>query len=219
MGRLPDGGIVICDRAAGGRASPRRTCVFGVGRMVVIVGLGNPGARYRRTRHNVGFDVVEILAERNKIALTRSRGKALVGEGMIGGVRVALCQPQTYMNLSGESVVQLVNWYKPEPGGLIVTYDDVDLPLGKVRVRAQGSAGTHNGMRSIIGLCGRDDFPRVRVGIGRPPEGWDLADFVLTRYETADEREIAFAGYMKAAQAIEVLVKEGVTKAAAFASL
>ena len=113
--------------------------------MVLIVGLGNPGAKYARTRHNVGFDVVEILAARNQIELNRTRCKAKVGEGRIGNVRVALAQPQTYMNLSGEAVTQLVNWYKVAPEELLVVYDDVDLPFGRVRIRPKGSAGTHNG--------------------------------------------------------------------------
>ena len=186
--------------------------------MYVIVGLGNPGAKYARTRHNAGFDVVDILSQKHNIPLARKRAKALVGEGTIGGVRVALCQPQTFMNLSGESVVGLVNWYKPERDQLIVVYDDVDLPFGKVRVRAHGSAGTHNGMRSILYLLGRDDFPRVRVGIGRPPEGWELADYVLASYESADVRAAAFDAYMTAAQSIQVILKEGIAQAAAFAN-
>ena len=153
--------------------------------MYVIVGLGNPGRKYEHTRHNVGFDVVDILAERHTIPCVRSRCKATVGEGMIGGERVVLAKPETYMNLSGESVVQLVNWYKIEPEQLIVVYDDVDLAAGKIRFRPSGSAGTHNGMRNIIYLYGKENFPRVRVGIGRPPEGWDLKDYVLTGYQSA----------------------------------
>lgn len=186
--------------------------------MYVIVGLGNPGAKYHRTHHNAGFDVLEILADRLNIRVDKPKCKAYVGEGMIGGKRVALCKPQTFMNLSGESVVQLCNWYKPEDDQLIVVYDDVDLDLGTVRVRPKGSAGTHNGMKSIIYLLGRDDFPRVRVGIGRPPLKWDLADYVLSGYNTQQERETAFDAYNRAAQAIEVIVKEGVPQAAAFVS-
>ena len=186
--------------------------------MYVIVGLGNPGAKYARTRHNAGFDVVDILSQRHGIALQRRRCKALVGEGQIAGAKVALCQPQTYMNLSGESAVALVNWYKPEPDQLVVVYDDVDLPFGRVRVRAGGSAGTHNGMRSIIYLLGRDDFPRVRIGIGRQPDDWDLADYVLTHYETDEARQCAFDAYVKAADAIEVLLRDGIARASAFAN-
>ncbi len=184
--------------------------------MYVIVGLGNPGPKYARTHHNVGFDVVDILSQKHKIPIKKSKCKALVGEGVIGGERVALCLPQTFMNLSGESVTGLVQWYKPEYDQLIVVYDDVDLPFGKVRVRAQGSAGTHNGMRSIIYLLGRDDFPRVRVGIGRPPDGWDLADYVLAHYETQEERETAFAAYTKAAEAVEILITDGMARASQF---
>ena len=186
--------------------------------MYLVIGLGNPGKKYARTHHNVGFDVVEILASRLGISIDRNKCKALVGEGQFAGQRVALCLPQTFMNLSGESVTQLVSWYKPEYDQLIVVYDDVDLPLGKVRLRAKGSAGTHNGMRSIIYLLGRDDFPRVRVGIGRPPEGWDLADYVLSGYNTQEERETAFAAYQKAAESVEIFIREGCEKAAAFAN-
>lgn len=186
--------------------------------MYVIVGLGNPGEKYARTHHNAGFDVVDILSQKHNIPLNRTRCKARVGEGIIEGQRVALCQPQTYMNLSGESVVGLVNWYKPQPQQLVVIYDDVDLPFGRLRVRAKGSAGTHNGMRSVIYLLGRDDFPRVRVGIGRAPEGWELADYVLSGYRTPQERQRAFDAYMKASQAVETLLAQGVDKAAALAN-
>lgn len=176
----------------------------------LVVGLGNPGSKYAHTRHNVGFDVVEMLAQKTGIRLTKHRSRAIVGEGSFQGHRIILCQPQTYMNLSGESVVPLVNWYKIEPERLIVVYDDVDLPPGSVRVRASGSAGTHNGMRSVIGLLGRTDFPRVRVGIGRPPEGWDMADFVIGHYPDAGARKVAFDSYMEAADAVLALIDEGV---------
>ena len=171
--------------------------------MILIVGLGNPGAKYARTRHNVGFDVVEILAARNHIELNRTRCKAKVGEGRIGDVRVALAQPQTYMNLSGEAVTQLVNWYKVEPQELLVVYDDVDLPFGRVRIRPKGSAGTHNGMR---------------VGIGRPPEHWDMKDFVISGYDTPEDRKTAFQAYLFAAECVETFVKDGFARAQQFAS-
>lgn len=177
--------------------------------MYVVVGLGNPGRKYEHTRHNVGFDVVDVLAQRNNITLARLRCKAVVGEGVISGQRVALALPQTYMNLSGESVVQLVNWYKPERDQLIVCFDDVDLPEGKLRFRPSGSAGTHNGMRNIIYLLGRDDFPRLRVGIGRPPEGWDLKDYVLTGYRTPAERQTMFDAFVAAAETVERLIASG----------
>ena len=181
--------------------------------MYVVVGLGNPGRKYEHTRHNVGFDVVDVLAQRNNISLARLRCKAVVGEGIISGQRVALALPQTYMNLSGESVVQLVNWYKTERDQLIVCFDDVDLPEGKLRFRPSGSAGTHNGMRNIIYLLGRDDFPRLRVGIGRPPEGWDLKDYVLTGYRTAADRQTMFDAFVAAAETVERLIAGGVDAA------
>ncbi len=176
----------------------------------LIVGLGNPGDKYAHTRHNVGFDVVEILAQKTGTRLTKHRSRALVGEGTYGGKRIALAQPQTYMNLSGESVVPLASWYKAAPERLILVYDDVDLPLGTVRVRPSGSSGTHNGMRSVIGLLGREDFPRVRVGIGSPPQGWDMADWVISHYESAEARRVAFDSYMQAADAVLMLLDEGV---------
>lgn len=176
----------------------------------LIIGLGNPGTKYAHTRHNVGFDVVEILSQKTGIRLNKRKSKALVGEGSWHGKKLVLVQPQTYMNLSGESVVPLVNWYKPAPGHMIVVYDDVDLPPGSLRVRASGSAGTHNGMRSIIGLLGRTDFPRVRVGIGSPPEGWDMADWVIAHYPDAAARKVAFDSYMQAADAVLGLVENGI---------
>ena len=179
----------------------------------LIVGLGNPGERYEHTRHNVGFDVVEILSQQLRIPLNKHRFAAQVGESAYAGKKLVLARPQTYMNLSGESVVQLVNWYKPARDGLALVYDDCDLPMGTIRVRASGSAGTHNGMRSVIGLLGRDDFPRVRVGIGRQPAGWELADWVLAHYRTEQERAVAFEAYKAAAQALLCIASEGVEAA------
>lgn len=184
--------------------------------MFVIVGLGNPGAKYEHTRHNVGFDIIEALARRNKITVDRHKCKAIVGEGMIGGQRAVLCKPQTFMNLSGESVVQLINWYKPEYDQLIVLFDDTDLPSGKVRFRAEGSAGTHNGMRNIIALLGRTDFPRIRVGIGRPPEGWELRDFVLAHIGNDESGKLMTDGYEKAAEAVEIYIRDGLDAVRSF---
>ena len=182
-------------------------------KMYVIVGLGNPGRKYAHTRHNVGFDVVDVLSQKYDIPLNRLRCKAVVGEGRIRGERVALAQPQTFMNLSGESVVQLCNWYKPEDDRLIIIFDDVDLPEGKLRFRTAGSAGTHNGMRNIIYLLGRDNFPRLRVGIGRPPEGWDMKDWVLATYDTPELRQTMFDAYMNAADVVAELIEHGVEPA------
>lgn len=181
--------------------------------MYVVVGLGNPGRKYEHTRHNVGFDVIEVLSQKYNIPILKLRFKAEIGEGTIRGQRVVLARPQTFMNLSGESVVELTNWYKPEDDQLIVVYDDVDLPEGRLRFRPNGSAGTHNGMRNIIYLLGRDNFPRVRVGIGRPAEGWDMKDWVLSGYQTKELRETMFAAYMGAADVIAELIEKGVEPA------
>ena len=181
--------------------------------MYLIVGLGNPGRKYMHTRHNVGFDVIEVLSQKYDIPLNRLRCKAAVGEGRIRGQRVALCQPQTFMNLSGESVVQLSNWYKPGDDRLMVVFDDVDLPEGRLRLRTGGSAGTHNGMRNIIYLLGRENFPRLRVGIGRPPQGWDMKDWVLTGYDTPALRQTMFDAYMGAADVIAEWIEHGVESA------
>ena len=186
--------------------------------MYVVVGLGNPGRKYEHTRHNVGFDVLEVLSRKAEIPMRKLRCKAALGEGSIAGKKVVLAQPQTFMNLSGESVVQLVNFYKPEADQLIVCYDDVDLPEGKLRFRPSGSAGTHNGMRNIIYLLGRDDFPRFRVGIGRPPEHWDLKDYVLTGYETKDQRETMFNAFNAAADAVIEYIRGGADGARNFLS-
>ena len=175
----------------------------------LIVGLGNPGEQYKHTRHNVGFDVVEILAQKLGIKMNKHRFRAEVGEGAYAGMKLVLARPQTFMNLSGESVVPLVQWYKPRADRIALVYDDCDLPVGTLRVRPSGSPGTHNGMKSVIGLLGREDFPRVRVGIGRQPEGWDLADWVLAGYRTAEERQAAFEAYSTAADALLCIAKEG----------
>lgn len=186
--------------------------------MYIVVGLGNPGRKYEHTRHNVGFDVTEIFSQKYDIPIRKLMCKAAVGEGTIRGERVVIAQPQTFMNLSGESVVQLLNWYKVDPTHLIVVYDDVDLPEGRLRFRPSGSAGTHNGMRNIVYLLGRDDFPRVRVGIGRPAEGWDMKDWVLAPYATPELRKTMFDAYMNAADAIAMLISEGIEKTRQFVS-
>ena len=181
--------------------------------MYVIVGLGNPGRKYEHTRHNVGFDVLEILSQKYDIPMLKLRCKAVVGEGTIHGHRVALCQPQTFMNLSGESVVQLVNWYKPEEDQLIVIYDDVDLVEGKIRFRPSGSAGTHNGMRSVVACVGSENFPRIRIGVGEAQRG-ELKDFVLGKpgkaaLQTLDEV------YQRAADAAQLIINGRIVDAQA----
>jgi len=169
--------------------------------MYLIVGLGNPGDKYDHTRHNVGFDVLTILSEKLRIPINRPKSNALVGEGQFEGEKVALCKPQTYMNLSGEAVQQLMHWYKLPPEHLMVVYDDIDLAPGWLRIRRDGSAGTHNGMRSIVTCIGTEAFPRIRVGIGGKPPAFDLADWVLSRYNTPEDRKVAFDAYHLAADA------------------
>lgn len=186
--------------------------------MYIVVGLGNPGPKYARTHHNVGFDVVELLAQRLHITMNKSKCKALLGEGTFNGDKIVLAQPQTFMNLSGESVRELVNWYKIPTENLIVIYDDIDLPQANIRVREKGSAGTHNGMRSILYQLQTDVFPRIRVGIGAAPAGWDLADWVLATYQTKEDREAAFEAYQKAGEVALEYIQNGCGKAQQMAS-
>ena len=180
----------------------------------IVVGLGNPEKKYEHTRHNVGFDVLQVLSQKLDIPLNKLRCKALTGEGRIGGERVVLAAPQTYMNLSGQSVVELLRWSKADAKHLIVVYDDVDLPQGRLRVRAGGSAGTHNGMRNIVYLTGRDDFPRVRIGIGKPEPGRDLAAYVLGKYPP-EARQAMFDAFLRAADAVQAIVTDGAEAAMA----
>lgn len=181
-------------------------------RTIVIAGLGNPGRQYEHTRHNAGFDVVEILSQRWSAPVKKVKHHALIAEANFGGARVVLAKPQTYMNESGRSVMDLIGWYKPAPSDLLIVYDDTDLAVGRLRLRAGGSAGTHNGMKSILYHIGRDDFPRLRVGIGRPPEGWQLSDYVLSQYQSG-ERQTVFDAMMRAAVCAEKWITDGVEAA------
>ncbi len=181
--------------------------------MHIVIGLGNPGREYQRTRHNVGFDVIDVLSEKLGITPSRSAMHGLIGEGFVGGEKVLLVKPQTYMNCSGQCVSELAAFYKPPMENLLVVFDDIDLPLGRLRLRREGSAGTHNGMRSVISLLGRQDFPRLRVGVGQRPEGWDLADWVLSHYQTAEERQIQFDAFLLAADTAIDWIKNGLDSA------
>ncbi|MCC5911231.1 MAG: aminoacyl-tRNA hydrolase [Clostridiaceae bacterium] len=179
--------------------------------MFVIVGLGNPGKKFDETRHNVGFETIDLLAQRNNIKVNKLKHKALYGEGFWGGEKVLLVKPQTFMNLSGESVRDIMTFYKVEMENLIVIYDDIDIDVGTLRIRQKGSAGSHNGMRSIIYQLQSDLFPRIRIGVGRPEFG-DLANYVLGRFpkeEVATMQEVV----ERAAKATESIVKDGVDKA------
>lgn len=155
--------------------------------MYIIVGLGNPGRKYDGTKHNVGFDVIDRLVDEHGIPSSGISLKAMVGKGMIAGQKVLLAKPMTYMNLSGEAVRALVDYYKVDPEQeLVVIYDDISLEPGQIRVRKKGSAGGHNGVKSIISQLGTQVFKRVKVGIGEKPEGYDLADYVLGHFSFSD---------------------------------
>lgn len=157
--------------------------------MFVIVGLGNPEKKYEGTRHNIGFAVIDALADKYNISIKDKKHKALCGTGVIEGVKVMLVKPLTYMNLSGDSVADVMNFYKLDPEeDMLVVYDDISLAPGNIRVRKKGSAGGHNGMKSIIARCGTQNFMRVKVGVGEKPEGWDLADHVLGHFSDEDSR-------------------------------
>lgn len=180
--------------------------------MYLIVGLGNPGDKYRYTKHNVGFMVLDYLASSHNISISKLKHKALLGEGIIGQEKVVLAKPQTYMNLSGESVQELMHWYKGEISKLIVVYDDVDLAVGRIRIRPEGSSGTHNGMKSIIYILNTDKFPRIRVGIGKQPEYMDLGDYVLSRFSD-EEIPLMEEAVKRSAQAIEETIKKDLSSA------
>lgn len=180
--------------------------------MYVVVGLGNPGDRYAQTKHNIGFITVDYLAEQHNIKMNKIKHKAVMGEGTIGGEKTLLIKPQTFMNLSGQSVMEIINFYKVPVSNLIVIYDDIDLPVGKVRIRPSGSSGTHNGMRNIIYLLNNQEFPRVRIGVGKQPDYMDLGDYVMTKFNDEEKPLIAEA-VKSSALAVEEIVKSGINAA------
>ena len=180
----------------------------------LIVGLGNPGEKYARTRHNVGFDVVDALAQRWQIALNKNRRfKGDFGEGMaISGQKIALLKPATYMNRSGQSVRAIMDWYKLEPASVLVIYDDMALPLGRLRIRPYGSAGGHNGMKSMIAHLNTQEFPRLRVGIGSIDEVGDRGQAVISHVLgkfAPDEKPIVNTALEWAVEAIETILRKG----------
>lgn len=173
--------------------------------MLVIVGLGNPDDKYQGTRHNVGFDVIDLLAEKYNIAVDTKKHRAYIGKGIIGGQKVILAKPQTYMNLSGESVRSLVEYYKVDPETeLLIIFDDIRLDVGQLRIRKKGSAGGHNGIKNIIANLGTSVFQRIKVGVGEKPKGYDLADYVLGRF-SKEERELIKEGFECAAEAVAMI--------------
>lgn len=174
--------------------------------MYIIAGLGNPTMQYEGTRHNAGFDVIDALADKYNISVDGRKNRDYIGKGIIEGQKVLLVKPQTYMNLSGESIGGLVDYFKiDEEQDLIVIYDDISLPPGQIRIRKKGSAGGHNGIKNIIAHLGTQVFPRIKVGVGEKPKKYDLADYVLSHFTKA-EREEMEEGYQKAIQAVEKIL-------------
>lgn len=174
--------------------------------MYIIAGLGNPDKQYEGTRHNVGFDVIDRIADKYNISVDGRKHRAFIGKGVIEGQKVILAKPQTYMNLSGESILSLVDYYKIDvEEELLIIYDDISLETGQLRIRAKGSAGGHNGIKNIIAHMGTQIFPRIKVGVGEKPKGYDLADYVLGHFSKA-ERELMDEGYDNAVRAAEMII-------------
>ena len=174
--------------------------------MYIVVGLGNPGREYAHTRHNVGFDTIDVLSDKYRIDVETRKHKALIGKGIIEGQKVILVKPQTYMNLSGESVRELVDFYKiDEKEELIIIYDDISLNPGQLRIRLKGSAGGHNGIKSIIRHLGGQDFKRIKIGVGEKPIGLDLADYVLGRFHGDEKTEMENAKHRAAEAAVMMI--------------
>ena len=181
--------------------------------MFIIVGLGNPERKYDGTRHNIGFSAITVIADKYNISMDIKKHKAVCGKGYIEGHKVILAMPQTYMNLSGESVRELVDYYKIDPESeLIVIYDDINLAPGRLRIREKGSAGGHNGIKNIISHLGTQVFPRIRIGVGEKPKGWDLADYVLGRF-AKDEEPVIREALDNAAEACGIIVDDEIRTA------
>ena len=177
--------------------------------MYVIAGLGNPKREYENTRHNVGFDVIDAIASKYGIRVIERKHKALVGRGYIDGMKVVLAKPQTFMNLSGESIREIIDYYKVDPQSeLVAVCDDISLELGQLRIRKKGSAGGHNGLKNIIAQLGTDGFARIKMGVGNKPEGYDLADYVLGHF-TGAERKIMDESIGYAGDAAVTMLEKG----------
>ena len=181
--------------------------------MKVIVGLGNPGKKYDNTRHNIGFEALDYIADKEGISINTGKHKALIGTGYMGGEKVLLVKPQTFMNLSGESVAELLHYYKIDPEEeLLVIFDDISLAPGNIRIRKKGSAGGHNGIKNIIAMTGTENFKRIKVGVGEKPAGWDLADHVLGRM--SEEARAAFEEAVKeSVKATEMILEDEIDQA------
>ena len=183
--------------------------------MKLICGLGNPGVKYERTRHNVGWIALDYIAEKTGVKISKIKFKATYGETVIDGKKFVFLKPQTFMNLSGECIRDFKAWYKCDNTEIIIIYDDISLPTGKLRIRPKGSAGGHNGIKSIIYQLNSEVFPRIKVGIGKPQNAdYDLADYVLGRF-SKDEVKTLVDTAVRAAAAVEVIIKNGTEKAMA----
>ncbi len=183
--------------------------------MYIIAGLGNPGRKYVNSRHNVGFDALDAVAAKYDISVKKLKFNGLYGEGTIEGEKVVLVKPQTFMNLSGECIREFKNWYKVENSQIIIIYDDISLPFGKLRIRPKGSAGGHNGVKSIIYQTASEEFPRIKIGVGQPPNpDYDLADYVLGKFSRQEIKELVPVA-VKAAEAVGEIIKNDVQSAMA----
>lgn len=180
--------------------------------MKVIVGLGNPGEKYENTRHNIGFAALDYIADKEGININTGKHKALVGSGYMGGEKVLLVKPQTFMNLSGESLRPIMDFYKLDPEDFLVIFDDIDLDVGRLRIRKKGSAGGHNGIKSIISHLGSMEFPRVKIGVGAKPKGYDLADYVLGHFGKEDQT-ILSERFEDVYDAVKLIVEDNITEA------
>ena len=181
--------------------------------MFIIAGLGNPTSQYEGTRHNIGFDVMDALAEKYNISISEKKHKALCGKGVIEGEKVLLVKPQTYMNLSGESIAEILNYYKLDAEeDFLVVFDDISLAPGNIRIRKKGSAGGHNGIKNIIANLGSSVFPRIKVGVGEKPKGYDLADYVLGKFSKED-RVLMEEGYDLACEASALILQGAIDQA------
>lgn len=177
--------------------------------MYLIVGLGNPGRQYEGTRHNMGFDTIDELVEKHRIPQGGVKFNAMYGKGIVGGEKVILMKPLSFMNLSGGPVRDMANYFKIDPETeMIVIYDDIDLEPGQIRIRKQGSAGGHNGIKDIIRQLGTQKFLRIKVGVGAKPKGWDLADHVLSRFADCD-RKLVDDAVQRASDAVEKIISQG----------
>lgn len=180
--------------------------------MKLIVGLGNPGQRYLKTRHNVGFRVVEDFCERHRIALDGQKWNAVWGQGVVGGEKVVVIEPQTFMNLSGESAGAAMRFFKVAPVDVVAVHDELDLPFGRIQLKKGGGAAGHNGLKSLTSHLGGPDYMRLRVGITRPPAQWDVADYVLSNFDAVESKQLEDV-VARASDALERIVIHGATAA------